>query len=103
MDMITIDVAKTFSRTPFGRYRTDGDDSAERFRDDILIPELGRNEDITIDFSKVALGVGSSFLEEVFGGLIRKGFEKRQLINHLVIKDKMGFYNKQVKHFIEVA
>jgi len=101
--MIIIDVAKTFSKTPFGRYRTDGDNSAERFREDVLINELDKHDDITVDFSKVALGVGSSFLEEVFGGLIRKGYSKQDLLKKITVVDKLGIYDRQVKQFIEVA
>lgn len=103
MYMINIDVAKDFSRTPFGRYKSDGNNSAERFREDILIPKLQSDDELTIDFSKVALGVGSSFLEETFGGLVRAGFDKVELSARLTIKDKLGYYEKQVKHFIDVA
>ena len=101
--MITIDVATKFSRTPFGRYLKDGDNSAERFREHVLRPEVVKGEEILIDFSKVALGVGSSFLEEAFGGLVRAGFDRNELLKHIKIKDRMGFYNEQVQHFIEVA
>lgn len=104
--MIVIDVANDFSRTPFGRYRTDGENSAERFRVDILEPKIEKNnihEDFRIDFSKVALGVGSSFLEEVFGGLVRDGYSKKDLLKHITVVDKTEFYDQQVKHFIEVA
>lgn len=101
--MITIDVATSFSRTPFGRYPKDGENNAQKFRDDVLKPEVMKGEDILIDFSKVALGVGSSFLEEAFGGLVRAGFNRDDLLKHIKVKDKMGFYNEQVHHFIEVA
>ncbi|HCD7552528.1 TPA: STAS-like domain-containing protein, partial [Citrobacter farmeri] len=72
--MIVINVAKDFSKTPFGRYEVDSPSSAEKFRDKILIPALldNPNEEIVVDFSNVMVGLGSSFLEEVFGGLIRK-------------------------------
>jgi hypothetical protein len=101
--MIIIDVAKNFSRTPFGRYPTDGEFSAERFREEVLIPALNKDDQIEIDFTKVALGVGSSFLEEAFGGLVRKGYDKEKLINQLHITAKMPLYKEQVTHFIEVA
>ncbi len=101
--MIVIDVAKQFSKTPFGRHKPDGPNSAERFRDEILIQELEKSEDITIDFTKVALGVGSSFLEETFGGLIRKDFDYCDLVRRITIKDKIGIYDKQVKRFMRIA
>lgn len=101
--MITIDVAIEFSRTPFGRYRSDGDFSAEKFRDEYVFPQLSSGEVVVIDFTKVALGVGSSFLEETFGGLVRKGMSKQDLNDHLIIKDKMGIYDGQAKKFIEKA
>nr|WP_319537242.1 STAS-like domain-containing protein [uncultured Vibrio sp.] len=105
--MIIINVAVDFSRTPFGRYPSDGDYSAQKFREEILRPEITKaarsGEKIEIDFSKVALGVGSSFLEEAFGGLVRSGVDKSLLLNTVTIKDRMSMYDKQVKHFIEVA
>lgn len=101
--MIIIDVAKQFSKTPFGRYKSDGPNSAERFRDEILIKEIQKNDDIVVNFTKVALGVGSSFLEESFGGLIRMGFDYNDLINRIEIQDKIGIYDKQVKRFMRIA
>ncbi|MGR5390823.1 STAS-like domain-containing protein [Vibrio crassostreae] len=104
MIMISIDVSQ-FSKTPFGRYKSDGQYSAERFRDEVLVPKLNEahGDDVEVDFTKVALGVGSSFLEEAFGGLVRDGFDKNELTQHIKIKDKMGFYHNQVMRFIEVA
>lgn len=102
--MINIDVAN-FSKTPFGRYTTDSDFSAEQFRETVLIPALrsSQGESIVVDFSRVALGVGSSFLEEAFGGLVRKGFNKEDLLDHIQIIDRIGIYDKQVKKFISQA
>ena len=101
--MKIIDVAKDFSKTPFGRYNSDSEYSAERFRDDLQIPILKSGEDVTVDFSKVSLGVGSSFLEEAFGGMVRKGFDPSFLIQHVTVKDRMSLYNEQVKTFIRKA
>ncbi|WP_250179823.1 STAS-like domain-containing protein [Escherichia coli] len=40
-----------------------------------------------VDFRGIALGVGSSFLEEAFGGLIRKeGIPKANVKARLIIK-----------------
>lgn len=105
--MSMINVAIDFSRTPFGRYPSDGDFNAQKFREEVLKPALlkagSKGETVVIDFSKVALGVGSSFLEEAFGGLVRAGFDKATLLTLVTVKDRMGLYDKQVKHFIEVA
>jgi len=101
--MIVIDVAKEFSKTPFGRYKSDSQFSAEAFRETLLIPNLEGTEEITIDFSKVSLGVGSSFLEEAFGGLVRHGYDHNRLLKRLKIIDRMGLYDEQVKSFIKLA
>lgn len=68
MTRYTIDVAKEFSRKPFGRLRSDGDYSAEVFRDDRLLPALREYDRVIVDLSGSNL-YGSSFLEEAFGGL----------------------------------
>lgn len=104
MKNINIDVA-TFSNTPFGRFSTDSAFSAERFRESVLIPALKEADggDIRIDFTKIALGVGSSFLEEAFGGLVRSGFDKQQLVEHITVVDRIGFYDSRVKDYIMKA
>ena len=65
---------------PFGRYRSDGCDSAEALRDDILRPLLEKH-------GKLALVMGPtacpSFMEEAFGGLVRAGFTKDELADRL--------------------
>lgn len=102
--MINIDVAN-FSKTPFGRYSTDSDFSAEQFRETVLVPALesAEGDSIVVDFSRVALGVGSSFLEEAFGGLVRRGFDKGLLLDNINVVDRIGIYDKLVKKFITQA
>jgi hypothetical protein len=67
-----IDIGTDFSRFPAGRYRSDGKFSGERFRDDILVPALRSHQEVVLKLDGT-MGFGSSFLEEVFGGLIRSG------------------------------
>ena len=81
--MHTIDMSKDFSAYPAGRDRSDGPNSAERFRDDILAPALRDNAEVTVVFSDGIRGLPASFLEEAFGGLVRLGFQG--LSNRLVI------------------
>lgn len=59
---------------PGGRFRNEGPNSGEEFRDDHLVPALKdekRYDRVQVIFDGVA-GFGSSFLEEAFGGLVRK-------------------------------
>ena len=79
-----IDLAKEFTDFPFGRYRNDGDASAEKFREDILIPALRNYGRVTVNLSGTNY-YGSSFLEETFGGLVRQGFTKEELEEKLEI------------------
>ena len=84
-DEIVINVGENFSRTPAGRYLVDGPYSGERFRTEKLIPALASGKVVKVDLSGV-IGYGSSFLEEVFGGVIRLGiFSKEDLMSRLII------------------
>lgn len=82
---VTIKVARSFSREPAGRFRTDGPHSGERFRDDVLVPALKKNAQITVDLDGTE-GYGSSFLEEAFGGLVRlRNFTAKGLHQRLIL------------------
>ena len=68
---MTLNIAKDFSREPAGRYVADGSASGEVFCDKHLIPALKRAEVVTVVLDGTE-GYGSSFLEEAFGGLVRR-------------------------------
>jgi hypothetical protein len=68
-----INIGKEFSRFPAGRFIEDGPASGQKFRDEVLVPALVRGESLVIEMDD-ALGYGSSFLEEAFGGLVRAGY-----------------------------
>ncbi|HXC02243.1 MAG TPA: STAS-like domain-containing protein [Opitutaceae bacterium] len=82
-----ISVAKDFSDVPWGRYPTDGRFCGENFREELLMPALKSGENkIVVDLDG-AEGYGSSFLEEAFGGLVRKhGFTSQDLRSKLEIR-----------------
>ena len=67
-------IAVDFSRIPGARYPEEGDFSGQEFRQTILLPKLQeaikKKEMLTINLDGTA-GLGTSFLEESFGGLIR--------------------------------
>ena len=69
-----INIAIDFSRIPGARYPEEGDFSGQEFRQTILLPKLQeaikKKEMLTINLDGPA-GLGTSFLEESFGGLIR--------------------------------
>lgn len=71
MEEQVIDIGKDFSEFPAGRFASDGKFSGEKFREKLLLPALEQFKKIRIllDGTK---GYGSSFLEEAFGGLVRK-------------------------------
>jgi hypothetical protein len=68
---VTIDVGRDFSMTPGGRFMSEGEFSGEEFRKRFVEPALDRGCNVVIDLDS-AEGFTTSFLEEVFGGLVRK-------------------------------
>ena len=77
--MTTISIARDFSVHPGGRTPGDGPYSGEEFRETFLVPVLLASERVIIDFDGTR-GYGSSFLEEAFGGLIRKGYSRELIV-----------------------
>ena len=71
---MNIKLAQHFSKTPGARYPSEGAFSAQDFREKWLRPNLqeaiNKNVKLEIDIDGTA-GIGTSFLEESFGGLIR--------------------------------
>lgn len=81
-----IKVSEDYTKTPGGRLSSSGKYSAEIFRDTILIPRLEeailKKEKLIIDFDGL-YGCGISFLEESFGGLIRKGYKINDILDNI--------------------
>lgn len=93
-------VAEDFSRSPSGRYLSDGPNSGERFREELLYPALliGKVE-VNLDG---VLTLGSSFLDEAFGGLVReKGMSATDLRSKLAIKSELKTYVSKIWSYIE--
>src|SRR5690242_10408236 len=94
-----ISIARDFSPAPAGRYREDGPFPGEKFREELLIPALRESDEVVVDFDQTA-GFGSSFLEEAFGGLVRKGYSPEQLRRKLVIKSSRSSYAVRTWNYI---
>jgi hypothetical protein len=70
-NMVVVDVSRDFTRFPSGRFKKNGTTSGEGFRERFLEAPIrdGNTVEINLDGT---VGYGSSFLEEAFGGLVRK-------------------------------
>lgn len=100
-----IKVASDFSRTPGGRYLSDGPASGEQFRNEVLLPALAQHSRVTIDLDG-ARGYPSSFLEEAFGGAVRElRLTGDEFFNRVRFKCKDDFkiYVKDIELFVYKA
>ena len=112
-----LNITKEFSSTPGGRYKTQGSFSGEEFRDGLLKTKynsLKNGEKLTINFDG-GYGYGTGFLEESFGGLVRDGYDGKELLENInfisndnpdviikvikFIKEEMERNNKKVKTY----
>ncbi|EOA6544918.1 TPA: STAS-like domain-containing protein [Vibrio vulnificus] len=105
--MYRIDLAE-FSEFPFGRISPDdGEFTGQKFRDTVLKPtidQLGPNDTINVNLDNVIVGIGSSFLSESFGGLIKKGYiSKDKLLKILTITSEDESYKLEIFKYIEEA
>lgn len=97
-----IDVGKDFTRFPAGRTESDGPYSGEVFREKHLRPWLDRGQTVTVRLDS-ALGYGSSFLEEAFGGLIRLGYKKDAILKLIKLDTADPLLKEEIEGYIEGA
>ena len=101
-------IASDFSNTPGPRYRDEGDYTGEELRQDHLLPLIKQaaedEKTITINIDGTH-GYLTSFLEEVFGGLIRDdGFSKDQLDTILkIVSEEEPYLLDDIKEYMEDA
>lgn len=101
--VVTINVAEDFSTRPMGRDKSDGRYNGEKFREEFIVPYLNDKNISKIDINLNNLSVvGSSFLEETFGGLVRKGYSRMDLSKiHLIASDED--YVIEINEYIDGA
>ena len=97
--MNVINIAKDFSIYPAGRMKVDGPYSGEAFRETFLEPAMVKDEPITVILDGTR-GYGSSFLEEAFGGLARKGYEPQKIIKNITIQSNQSSLHEEIKSYI---
>lgn len=99
----TISIAKDFSSYPGGRYKTHGPYTGEGFREELLIPALKEYSKVIVNFDG-GRGYNSSFLEEAFGGLIRKhNFTYQELKERLIIDCNLPSIKLEIDQYIKEA
>ena len=95
-----------FSKTPGSRYKDEGDFSGQEFREEVLEPifsEIINSNDILIVNLDGTIGYGTSWLEEVFGGLARKYGNKLVLNKIKLITNEEPYLEDDIKGYIENA
>lgn len=101
--MIKINVAKDFTRYPTGRFMKNGKTSGEEFREKHLIPAFTSNNKVCVELDGT-IGYGSSFLEEAFGGLVRKvNLDATQVHDKLTLISEDTSLIQEIKEYIEDA
>jgi hypothetical protein len=107
MDNIILFV-KSFSVTPGSRYKEEGKraHSGEEFRESILEPqfELAEKSNAKIILNlDGTIGYGTSWLEEVFGGIARKYGKDRVLKTIELISNEEPYLIDDIKQYIKDA
>ena len=103
----TIIIARDFSKTPGPRYKSEGDNTGEEFREKILLPAIlnaiKNNNVLYVDLDG-ANGYGVSFLDEAFGGLVRvNNISPDDISNHLRIKsEEQKFLIEEIWDYINL-
>lgn len=101
--MITVSVARDFTRFPAGRYTKNGATSGEAFREAFLIDPIKKGQDVIVELDGT-IGYGSSFLEEAFGGMVRRlRIAPEQLLKRLTIRSTDPALVEEVEQYIRDA
>ena len=100
-----INIAQDYTKTPGGRFISEGQYSGEDFRNRVLEPAfekmLDTGETLVVNLDG-GYGYGSSFLEEAFGGLARKT-KNRDLLRIVILSDEEPRLVDDVKEYMEAA
>ncbi len=98
-----ISLAQNFSRHIGPRYVAQGPFSGEKFRK-VLLAELAKSDVLVVDLDGTT-GIGSSFLDEAFGGLVfAEGMSKADVRRRVKVKSDLDeSYLLTVKEAIDLA
>ncbi|WKW47294.1 DUF4325 domain-containing protein [Myroides sp. JBRI-B21084] len=98
---------RKFSITPGSRYKDEGPHSGEEFREKFLEVEfkkaLAKKVKLIVDLDGT-IGYGTSWLEEVFGGLVRSGFKASDVEKYLdFISNEEPYLIEDIQEYIANA
>lgn len=101
MENIIYSIANEFTRTPGPRRKKEGENSGEEFLEKVLYPKfleaLNKKIKLIIDLDGT-YGYPPSFLDESFGGLVKKtGKTKHEILKTLEIKTIRKQYEEIIK------
>ena len=98
---------RDFTLTPGPRLEEDGKYSGEEFREKYLLPKFREAVKMSVPLNvnlEETKGYASSFLEEAFGGLIRKGCKKKEVKKYLRVHSiDRPWYVPEVYRYIDEA
>ena len=102
MSKIQINIAKEYTKTPGGRYISEGNFSGEDFRQTTLKPAFERaiveNKTLVVVLDG-GYGYSPSFLEEAFGGLVRETKDTR-VAQIVIVSDEEPGQIEKIKGYI---
>lgn len=107
-DAVRVSVARDFRDRPGGRFPWEGPNSGEEFRERVLMQSYhkAREQDsaLIVDLDGTS-GYASSFLEEAFGGMIRKRYaEKEDFLRRLtILSGAQPKWIQRVERYIQQA
>ncbi|MFQ2015575.1 MULTISPECIES: STAS-like domain-containing protein [Aeromonas] len=88
-----INIVRDFSKSPYGRYPSDGEWNGEFFRKNLLVPALKNYEKVVVDLTGYNR-YGRSFIDEAFGGLIREEHFTKDTLDK-----KLSYHHDDLKSF----
>lgn len=99
-------IVQDFSKTPGGRKIAEGPFSGEAFLKELLLPKyqkaISQNEKLEINFDGT-FGYPPSFLDESFGGLVKKIGKKGVLDNIDIISNDDLTIERRIKKYVTDA
>ncbi len=109
-DQNILNIGKTFSTSPSGRYLSDGPGNGEDFRENYFWPAieaLKPGEKLEIILDDDVDGCGSSFLTEGFAGVVKNGYiTSEELLNKITFTytdSDFEFYKDRIIGYIKEA